>query len=223
MLMRQTIYPISAAACMLFAAAHANANLLTNPSFESGAFVNQGNVTMVVPLASTVITGWTVVADQLAWIDAGNPWGLSAEDGTRFLDLTAYPAGPPFGGVTQTIATAPGSAYSLSFFLGSYTARWGGPPVSITATAGGSSHIFTVSTTSTSSTWTQFSMTFTASSASTPITLVGSAGFEYIGLDNVSVDLVGGAATAPEPAAAALVISALALLGLARRLPRNQR
>jgi hypothetical protein len=97
MLIRQTMYPIFAALCMLFAAAHANANLLTNPSFESGAFVNQGNVTMVLPVGSTAITGWTVVADQLAWIDAGNPWGLSAQDGTRFLDLTAYQTGAPFG------------------------------------------------------------------------------------------------------------------------------
>ena len=91
-------------ACSAAVAAHAHANLLTNASFENGSFVNQGNATMVLTVGSTSITGWTVVADQLAWIDVGNPWGLSAQEGNRFLDLTAYPTGAPFGGVSQSIA-----------------------------------------------------------------------------------------------------------------------
>jgi hypothetical protein len=105
-----------------------------------------------------------------------------------FLNLTDYNAGPPFGGVTQTISTVVGEKYSLSFELGSYTARWGGPPVSILASAGSSSGTFTVSTTSSKSTWTPFSLDFTATSATTAITLTGAAGVNYIGLDNVSVD-----------------------------------
>src|SRR5258708_7712572 len=59
---------------------------ITNSSFESGTFVNDGNGTMVLPLGSTVIPGWTVVTDQVAWIISPNPWGLSAQDGNRFLD-----------------------------------------------------------------------------------------------------------------------------------------
>jgi len=51
----------------------AQANLLTNGSFESGAFVNQGNDTMSLVAGSTVITAWTVVTDTTAWIGATNP------------------------------------------------------------------------------------------------------------------------------------------------------
>jgi hypothetical protein len=208
-------------ACALLFALNANANLLTNGSFEDGSFVNQGSETMVLTLGSTVMSGWTVSNDQLAWIDTGNPWGLSAQDGNRFLDLTSYSAGAPFGGVTQTVATTPGDMYSLSFYLGSYTASWGGPPMSITAAAAGTSQTFTVSTTSTSSTWTPFSMQFTANSATTAVSLTGAAGFNYIGLDNVNLDdLGGGGGSVPEPATYALIPAGLGLLALARRRRR---
>jgi len=202
-------------ACTVLLGARAEANLLTNGSFEDGTFVPDVNHTMILNLGSTAMTGWTVSADQLAWIDAGNPFGLSAQDGNGFLDLTAYPAGPPFGGVTQTIATVPGQQYVLSFYLGTYTQRWGGPPVSIMAAAGNASQNFTVSTTSTSSTWTPFSMNFTATAASTPVTLTGSAGFEYIGLDNVDVEGVGGSAV-PEPGSYLLVFGGLGMLAASR-------
>jgi hypothetical protein len=194
----------------------ASANLLTNGSFENGAFVNQGNQTMVLPVGSSIITGWTVVGDQLAWINAGNPWGLSAQDGDFFLDFTAYPTGAPFGGIAQTIATIPGEEYELSFYLGSYTQRWGGPPVSIQASAAGTSQTFSVTTTSTASTWTPFSMSFTASAANTQISLVGTAGFQYIGLDNVS--LIGlGATDVPEPGSLTLIGAGLGALLLTVR------
>ena len=203
-------------ACMVFLTAHADANLITNGSFELGGFVNQGGATMILIPGSTSITDWTVVGDQLAWIDSGNPWGLSAQDGNRFLDLTAYPAGAPFGGVSQNIATTAGQQYELSFYLGTYTQRWGGPPVSILASGGNTSQNFTVSTTSTSSTWTPFSMIFTATSANTAVTLNGSAGFQYIGLDNVSVEQVGGSPI-PEPGTYALLTTGLALFAVAAR------
>jgi hypothetical protein len=97
--------------------------------------------------------------------------------------------------VTQTIATDVGSDYLLSFYLGSLTSIWGGPPVSILATAGSASQTCTDNTTSTVSTWTLCTVPFTALLANTPITLLGSAGFNYIGLDNVSVTLVDGTMT----------------------------
>jgi len=201
------------ATCTALIATHANANLLTNGSFELGTLVNDGNQTMTFSAGPTNITGWAAVGRQVSWIDTGNPFFLTAQDGNRFLDLTAYITGAPFGGVTQNVATTVGEQYDLSFYLGSYTQRWGGPPVSISASAAATSQSFTVSTTSTASTWTPFSMLFTATSATTAITLTGLAGLEYIGLDNVSVDPAG--ASVPEPKSYVLMVAGLGLLGMA--------
>jgi hypothetical protein len=198
------------AACITLVAERAEANLIVNGSFESGTFVNDGFGTDSFGAGPTTITGWAAVGRQVSWIQTPNPWGLLAQDGTHFLDLTGYNTGAPFGGVTQNIVTTIGQQYDLSFYLGSYTQRWGGPPVAILAAAGSTNQTFTVSTPSTASTWTPFSMHFTASAATTTITLTGALGAEYIGLDNVSVDV---ASAVPEPESWALMVLGLALLG----------
>jgi hypothetical protein len=59
-------------------------------------------------------------------------------------------------------------------------------------------------------------MTFTASSNSTLLSFLGTAGVQYIGLDNVSVDDLGGP-TVPEPATILLLGSGLLLMGRMRR------
>jgi hypothetical protein len=210
------------------AAAHADTNLLTNGSFELGTFTNQGNDTETFTAGSTVMTGWTTTGNFVSWIGPTNPFLLSAQDGKYFLDLTGYHTGAPFGGVTQTIATTPGKQYELSFYLGSYTAVWGGPPVSITAVAGGTTGLFTNGSATSSSTWTLENLVFTASGTTTPIELIGQAGSEYIGLDNVDVQCVntagcaatgggGGGTAVPEPAVLGLMSLGLAAVGLGRR------
>jgi hypothetical protein len=170
---------------------------------------------MTLNTGSTSITGWAVAGSHLAWIDTGNPWGLSAQEGDRFLDLTGYTPGAPFGGVTQNVATDVGQQYDLTFYLGSYTQRWGGPPVSIVASAAGTTQTFTVTTTSTESTWTPFTFHFTAGSANTAVTLTGAAGVNYIGLDNVSLDPVG-AVVIPEPESGVLAALGMAVLAIGR-------
>jgi hypothetical protein len=191
------------------------ANLLTNGSFESGAFVNEGNDTMSLAAGSNVITGWTVVTDTTAWINAANPFGLSASDGSFFLDLTNYQAGAPFAGMSQTVATTPGATYSLSFDLGS-SSQWGLPD-SIIASAAGTSQTFTSPMTGVN-VWTNASMQFVASSATTTLLLQGASGFNYIGLDNVDVEFVSGPGSVPEPTTLALLGLGLAgLLATSRR------
>lgn len=196
--------------------ASAAPNLLTNGSFETiTGFVNQGNDTMSLLAGSTVITGWTVVTDTTAWIGPTNPFGLSASDGSYFLDLTNYQAGAPFAGLRQTIATTPGSTYRLSFDLGGST-FWGRPD-SLSASAAGASATFTTPSSGTNNDWYHESMLFVATGASTAVTLQGLTGINYIGLDNVSVEFVS-AAPVPEPGNWALLAAGLApLLLIARR------
>ena len=196
------------------------ANLLTNGSFELGAFVNQGNDTMSLAPGSTVITGWTVVTDTTAWIGAANPFGLTASDGSFFLDLTNYQAGPPFAGMSQTIATIPGGTYSLSFDLGSST-FWGRPD-SITASAAGTLQTFTAPTTGGNDDWQSVLMEFVASSTTTTVLLQGASGFNYIGLDNVDVEFVSGPGPIPIPEPTTLALLGLGLASLAVARPRKK-
>lgn len=212
--------------CASLVATSASAAPILNGSFEGGAFVAGGfQGTMHLGVGSTTITDWTVVGvvgDSLAWINSPNPWSLSAQDGNFFLDLTNVTALAPFAGVTQTIATDVGSEYNLSFYLGSLTSIWGGPPVSILATAGSATQTCTDNTTSTVSTWTLCTVPFTALLANTPITLVGSAGFHYVGLDNVSVAPANGTEP-PVPEPASILLLGAGAAGLFARARRRRR
>jgi len=179
----------------------ASANLITNGGFESGAYIPSSNDTMTLPVGSTAMNGWTVTDDLIAWIGPVNPWSLAASEGDFFLDLTDFATGSPFGGVSQNITTVAGQSYEISFDLGSSN-LWGRPSA-IEASAAGFSNIFTSSTVGGVSDWDRFSMLFTANSDTTTIFLRGVTGFQYIGLDNVSVT------TVPVPAALVLFLSGI--------------
>src|SRR5678815_4488708 len=87
-----------AAALFAMTCSAAHANLLTNGSFEDKTnFVGNSDDTMSLTAPSTAMTGWTVTGDSLAWIGPGNPFGLTASDGSYFLDLTDYDDSPPQG------------------------------------------------------------------------------------------------------------------------------
>jgi hypothetical protein len=187
--------------------AAAQANLLVNGSFEDGTFAPPSNQTVTLAPGATTMPGWVVINDSIAWIGTGNPWGLSAFAGDRFLDLSDYSAGAPFGGVAQTFATTPGTEYQVTFSLGSST-FWG-RPASLVVSAPGLSQTFTSPTTGTNNDWQAEMLTFTAAATTTTLSFVGASGVNYIGLDDVSVTAL---AAVPEPSTTLLLLAGAGLL-----------
>ena len=212
------------------AAVEARADLITNGSFENtgGTFVGDANHVDLLLSGSTAIPGWTTINGvPTAWLQNGNPYGISASNGTFFLDLTGYTDFGTYGGVMQTFATTAGTSYVVTFDLG-YGGDSGafGGPVKVTASAAGTSATFTsASGTPNPAVWDTETFTFMATSATTTLDLVGlsTAGGEYIGLDNVSVAESGvGAPSVPEPGTLALVLTGMSFMGgVARRYARR--
>jgi hypothetical protein len=181
-----------------------SANMLTNGSFESGNFVaGMGNTGMSLRAEDTNMTGWTITgAHDLAWL-TNNAFNWTAQDGNRFLDLTGYQDTKPYNGISQVVNLAPG-AYVLTFYIGQDRDNpVATGPMSVSVSAGNQANVvFTDSQTGTGNVWEKETLSFTASSGSTTISLTGlsSQGGQYLGLDNV--DLEAGVApptTTPEP------------------------
>jgi uncharacterized protein DUF642 len=222
-----TVFVASTLALMSGLSATHASSLLINGSFENitNFSDNTGQDTMTVNVGdSTTMPGWTVVGQAgrtaaIAWIGPTNPFGLSASNGSYFLDLTGYQNGGPFGGVQQTVATAIGSIYRLTFDLGSSSSY--GTPTGIVAEFNGVHPASFTSTLTGSNNWETESVLFTAGSLSTVISLIGNQGNNYIGLDNVSVNFVSSSAT-PIPAALPLFAGGLGLIGLVARRRKKQ-
>lgn len=177
-----------------------HANMITNGGFENtnNTFVGDGNCTEVLLSGSAAILAWTATnVTQTAWIENGNPWAISAADGQFFLDLTSYADVVTYGGVTQSFATVAGTSYAATFDLGygGNSAAFGGP-VSVRATAGSSSTTFTSGSRTPNPPCGTWKLSFTATSSLTQLTILGlsTKRGEYIGLDNVGVELA-----SPEP------------------------
>ena len=168
----------------------ARAELIVNGSFEDGAFAPANGYAMVIEPGSTLMNGWEAFNASFAWIGPGDPWGIDASSGNLFLDLTGWRTGAPYGGVRQAIATIPGRQYRLSLALGSSN-TWGRPSA-VTVSAGATVQTFTSPLTGSTNDWQANEMTFIATEAQTTISIVGSAGINYIGLDDVSVEDVSG-------------------------------
>lgn len=175
-------------------------SLLSNGSFEFGNFVPVTDDTMPLAVGATDMTGWTVQIAPLAWIGPSNPFGLSASDGSFFLDLSGYHDSSPFAGVLQaSIPTTIGTPYRLTFDIGTDTG-YNSAAVGIVATAGIATATFT-STPVGLNQWEGFMFDFVATSTTTTISLDGLPGANqaYLGLDNVTLTVI------PEPSALALV------------------
>ena len=143
---------------------------------------------MTLSPGSTAIVGWTTIGQELTWDRFPNAASIAASDGVRFLDLTGYHDSLPFGGITQTIVTTVGQNYVVSLDLGTaqqYFQTSG--PISVVVSAGATTVPITYAPTGSGTQWGRFDFTFTATAATTPISIVGTAGNLYVGVDNVSV------------------------------------
>ena len=173
------------------------------------------------------LPGWTTTNGTFtAWIQNGNPWNIPASDGSFFLDLTGYSDSVTYGGVTQSFATTIGTNYVLTFDLG-YGGNSGffGGPVSVNVSVGGAPTTFTsASGTPNPAVWNHETFNFTANSTTTVLSIIGhsTAGGEYIGLDNVDVEL-GTVSGVPEPATFGFVGAALIGLSTLRWCGRWKR
>jgi hypothetical protein len=209
-----TVIALATAAGLTEAPAMA-ANLITNGSFEDTAgFAPPADDTMSLGSGATTMTGWTVVSDFLSWIGPTNPFSLSASDGDYFLDLTDYQGGAPFGGVQQSVTTISGNNYRLSFDLGSSVIHGYG---SIDVSAGGLATTFTSSIPFAANAWETKTFDFLATSGSTTLSLIGSSGSHYIGLDNLVLTDLGPANPVPEPATWALLVAGFGMTGAVMR------
>jgi hypothetical protein len=187
----------------------ASANLVLNGSFESGAFVdNTLQHTMNLLPGSTAIADWTVTTAALAWIGPSNPFGLSASDGSYFLDLSGYHDNQPYGGVASTtFSTIINQQYNVAFDIGSdRTYNTAAPSVQVAVSGTPPTGTFTASTFGSLNHWETFNFVFTATAANTTIAFngVGADNQKYVGLDNVVVTPV------PEPTT--MIAGALLLL-----------
>ena len=211
---------VAGAAFGAFATSASAASLISNGSFEGGAGANTSTQDTELGVGSTAMPSWTVINAQTSLIGPANPYFLGASDGSYFLDLTSLNDNGNFGGVKQSITTIVGHTYLLTFDLGSAT-RYGSS-VGVTASAGSTSGNFLSSGTVPATpgyVWEGQSLAFTASSTSTLVSLFGTSGRQYIGLDNVAVADTGVAAV-PEPGTWGMMLAGFGMIGFAARRRR---
>jgi choice-of-anchor C domain-containing protein len=91
----------------------ADVNLVVNGSFEDPSVWQTSPVTEYAA-GATDMPGWTVGGNG---VDLVGETYWNAEDGDQSLDL----AGPAPGSVTQTVATAPGAIYTLTWYMAGNT------------------------------------------------------------------------------------------------------
>jgi hypothetical protein len=104
---------ISAVLCVIaMASAVANANLITNGSFEDNN-VNSGKWSW---FTSSAVNGWNGSNIEI-WNNYG---GFSAQDGVKLAELNAHGQNSGAFSIFQEFATIAGNTYDLSFY---YAAR----------------------------------------------------------------------------------------------------
>ncbi len=198
-----------AASVAVGAAAHGSAavkafaatqrNLIVNGSFESPA-VSPGSYQLYTP--GQRFRGWSVVGpagSNMAMISGTftqNGLRFDAHSGKQYVDLTGTSdlVNHNLAGVSQTVATAPGARYRLTFWVGNVVNPGGifGTKSTVEVTVGGKRVLLAktaVGAGATSQAWQQFHLSFKASTARTTLAFLNYdvASDTSNGLDSVAL------------------------------------
>jgi len=156
---------------------------LTNGSFETGTYVDNGSGFQQLDAPNTSIDGWTVDAGSVDWV--GTYW--PAQVGSMSIDMSGVNAGT----LSQTFATTIGNTYTVSFALSGNPA--GLPTVKtleVSAT-GGTVGLYSYDVTGNdliTMNWRPETYSYLATSASTTLSFVSmTAGAFGPAIDNVVV------------------------------------
>jgi hypothetical protein len=215
---------------LLAGALCANANLLTNPGFESNVI---GGLALTLATGDTTsLPGWTVTGAcggncigilANGYTESSNVGTLHflAHGGNQSLDLTAL-NNSLVGGLQQVISLTGGQSYALSFWVGNMDNRasnYSLPSTVQVVVNGVSLGNFTNSNNTNNVTnWQQFTTAFTAVAGNNTVQFVNATPVSdfMAGLDDVSLDLAT-QTSVPEPATFGFVVAGLAVAALVRR------
>ena len=182
------------AVCVLASSAFA-ANLIKNGGFEKPV-VPTANFTLFA--TGQTFPHWTVVgaSGNMAIVSndfSQNGFTFHPKGGKQFVDLTGTSNTPT--GIAQTVATTPGAAYTLTFFVGNVVNPGGifGTTSTVNVLVNGT-QVFTATNSqgkAGTGVWQKFTTTITATSAQTTIAFINGdpPGDTANGLDSVSLVL----------------------------------
>lgn len=216
---------------VLTAAISAQADLITNGSFETtgpgGGGAQAGRFVYVAGTHDTQITGWVLDGTGDVYIhrspDIGNAIGSNfnfAQAGDQYLDLSGGIGGGTSGlhaSIYQDFATVVSQTYVLSFFIGAAFS----PSATINVTLDGATSLLnqtlTAAAPGTNIVWTEEKFTFVANSTTTRLRFkdLSSNDDNVSFVDNVSVN----AQAVPEPSSLLMLLfgTPLAVVRAVRR------